>query len=161
MVKYGVVAILVIVGVTAIRHYFSPGEVVRRKLVAAIGAFEEERILAVMSAVSRSYSDQWGLDYEMLGAYLHETMEDYDDLQLDYVLTRPVVSEDEVRIGIEFVLKGRFESTMGEVVGSVSEPCTATLLWRKEASGWRFAATEKLDIPELRSELDSMRKDRI
>ena len=128
-------------------------------IIATIDAFEEERMLAVMSAVSRRYSDPWGLDYETLGGYLHEIMETYDDLWVDYVLTRPEVGEGEVRIDIEFVLWGRYEGTKGTVIGSISDPCTATVLWREETPGWRFASTPELDIPELRDELDLRRKD--
>ena len=156
-VTIAVVAALLVVGVIAFRHYFSPGEVVNRKLVATIDAFEEERLLAVMSAVSRKYSDPWGLDYETLGGYLHETMETYDDLRVDYVLTRPEVGEGEVRIDIEFFLWGRYQGTKGYVIGSISDPCTATVLWREETPGWRFASTPELDIPELRDELESRR----
>jgi hypothetical protein len=156
-VTFAVVAALLVVGVIALRHYFSPGEVVTRKLVAAIDAFEEERLLAVMSAVSRKYSDPWGLDYETLGSYLHQTMETYDELRVDYVLSKPEVREGEVRIDIEFVLWGRYQGAKGNVIGSISDPCTATVLWREETPGWRFASTPELDIPELRNELDSMR----
>jgi hypothetical protein len=152
-----VLAVALTVGGLFLRHYFSPGEVVTRKLVAAIDAFEEERLLAVMSAVSRKYSDPWGLDYETLGSYLHQTMESYDDLRVDYVLSKPEVGEGEVRIDIEFVLWGRYEGAKGNVIGSISDPCTATVLWREETPGWRFASTPELDIPELRNELDSMR----
>ena len=157
VVRIGLVAAFAVVGVIAFRHYFSPGEVVNRKLVATIEAFEEERLLAVMSAVSRKYSDPWGLDYETLGGYLHETMETYDDLRVDYVLTSPDVREGEVRIDIEFILWGRYQGTKGYVIGSISDPCTATVLWREEAPGWRFASTPELDIPELRHELESRR----
>ena len=156
-VRIVVVAALLVAGVIAFRYYFSPGAVVNRKLVAAIGAFEEERLLAVMSTVSRKYSDPWGLDYETLGSYLHETMETYDDLRVDYVLSKPEVGEGEVRIDIEFVLWGRYEGRKGTVIGSISDPCTATVLWREETPGWRFASTPELDIPELRNQLDSMR----
>ncbi len=155
-VRFAIVAALLVVGVIAFRHYFSPGEVVKRKLVAAIDAFEDERLLAVMSAVSRKYSDPLGLDYEILGSYLHQTMETYDDLRVDYVLSKPEVGEGEVRIDIEFVLWGRYEGAKGNVIGSISDPCTATVLWREETPGWRFASTPELDIPELRNELDSM-----
>ena len=157
VVTIAVVVVLLVVGAIALRHYFSPGEVVNRKLVATIGAFEEERLLAVMSAVSRKYSDPLGLDYETLGIYLHETMETYDDLRVDYVLTRPEVGEGEVRIDIELVLWGRYEGTKGYVIGSISDPCTATLLWREETPGWRLASIPDLDIPELRDELESRR----
>lgn len=150
-------AIVVAVVFVGLRHYFSPGEVVKRKLVATIDAFEEERLLAVMSGVSRSYSDPWGFSYETFGGYLNEAMETYENLDVDYVLTKPDVSGEEVRIGIEFVLWGRYEGTRGYIIGSISEPCTATVLWRKETPGWRFVSTEELDIPELRHELDSRR----
>jgi len=152
-------AILAIVGFISLRHYFSPGEVVKRKFIALIEAFEEERLLAVMSGISRGYSDPWGLNYETLAGYLNETMETYDDLDVDFLLSEPVVGESEVRIGIQFVVWGRYEGTKGYVVGSITEPCTTTVLWREEKTGWRFASTEELDIPELRQQLDSMRKD--
>ena len=158
VVKYGIVAILVIVFVIGVRHYFSPGEVVKRKLIATIEAFEEERLLAVMSGISRGYSDPWGLNYETLAGYLHETMETYEDLDVDSLISKPVVGESEVRIDIQFVLWGRYEGTKGYVVGSITDPCTATVLWRKETPGWRFTSTEELDIPELRHQLDSMRR---
>jgi hypothetical protein len=153
------VAILAIVVVISLRHHFSPGEVVKRKLVATLEAFEEERLLAVMSGISRGYSDPWGLNYETFAGYLNETMETYDGLDVDSLISKPVVGEGEVRIDIQFVVWGRYEGTKGYVVGSITDPCTATLLWRKETPGWRLASTEELDIPELRRELDSRRKD--
>ena len=152
-------AILAGVGFISIRHYFSPGEVVKRKFIATIEAFEEERLLAVMSGISRRYSDPWGLSYETFAGYLNETMETYEDLDVDSLISKPVVGEGEVRIDIQFVVWGRYEGTKGYVVGSITEPCTATLLWREEQIGWRFASTEELDIPELRDQLDSRRKD--
>jgi len=158
VIKIVVVAILAIVAVIGVRHYFSPGEVVKRKLIATIEAFEEERLLAVMSGISRGYSDPWGLNYETLAGYLHETMETYDDLDVDSLLSKPVVGEGEVRIDIQFVVWGRYEGTKGYVVGSITDPCTATVLWREEKTGWRFTSTEELDIPELRHQLDSRRK---
>jgi hypothetical protein len=163
-IKLAVAAAVALVMVIAIRHYFSAGEVVKRKIAATIEAFEEERLLGVMSSISRGYSDPLGLDFEILGGYLKRAMEDYDDLDVDYVLTRPSVAENEVRVGIEFVIWGRVEGTGGSVVGtrgsvlgSVSEPCSASLLWRKEAPGWRLASTVDLDVPEFREELDSRR----
>jgi hypothetical protein len=152
-------AVLAVVVVISLRHYFSPGEVVKRKLLATIEAFEEERLLAVMSGISRGYSDPWGLHYETFAGYLNETMETYDDLDVDSLISTPVVGEGEVRIDIQFVLWGRYEGTKGYVLGSITDPCTATLLWREETPGWRLASTEELDIPELRNRLESMRKD--
>ena len=151
-------AILAIVGFISLRHYFSPGEVVKRKLIATIEAFEEERLLGVMSGISRGYSDSWGLSYETVAGYLNETMETYDDLDVDSLLSKPLVGEGEVRIDIQFVVWGRFEGTKGYVVGSITEPCTATVLWREEKTGWHLASTEELDIPELRHQLESRRK---
>jgi len=155
----GLLVVAVVGGGFFLRHYFSPGEVVKRKLHATVDAFEEERLLAVMSGISRGYSDRLGLSYESLGGYLHETIDTYDDLRVDLELATPVVAESEVRIDIRFVLWGRYEGTRGYVVGSLSEPCTATLLWRKETPGWRFTSTLDLDVPELRHELDALRAD--
>jgi len=151
-------SVLVVVGFISLRHYFSPGEVVKRKFIATIEAFEKEQLLAVMAGISRGYSDPWGLKYETLAGYLNETVETYDDLDVDSLLSEPVVGEGEVRIDLQFVVWGRYEGTKGYVVGSITEPCTATVLWREEKTGWRFASTEELDIPELRSQMDSKRK---
>jgi hypothetical protein len=155
-----VLAVVVIVGALWLRHYFSPGEVVRRKLLATVAAFEEERLLGVMAAVSRSYSDPWGFDYETLGGSLHQVMEGFDDLDIDLVFGAIEASDERVTIGLEFVVSGRTEGGREYVVGSSTEPCTAVLEWRRETPGWRLASTPVLDIPELRSELESRRRNR-
>ncbi|MCJ7753165.1 MAG: hypothetical protein MUP13_01230 [Thermoanaerobaculales bacterium] len=152
-----VVAFVAVAGGLWLHHYFSPGEVVKRKLLATVEAFERESILGVMSAVSRGYSDPWGFDYEILGGNLHHVMEEYDDLEVDLVFGEVAASDEEVRVGLEFVVSGRYEGTREYVVGSGAEPCTAVLVWRKEQPGWRLTSTADLDIPELREELESRR----
>lgn len=143
-----------------LRHYFSPGEVVKRRFLGVVAAFEEERLLGVMASISRSYTDPWGQSYEGLAGRIQEVQETYDALQLNHELSEPRVGEYEVRLTFHFVLWGTFEGNRGYILGSLSDPCTATLLWRKEPQGWRLAATEELDIPELRDELEARRVDR-
>jgi hypothetical protein len=121
VIKITVLAIVAIVVVIGVRHYFSPGEVVKRKLIATIEAFEEERLLAVMSGISRSYSDPWGFDYETLAGHLNMTMDTYDDLDVDSLIGKPVVREDEVRIDIEFKEEKRGKGEKGRV-GVSSSP---------------------------------------
>jgi len=152
-----VVAVVVVAGGLWLRYYFSPGEVVKRKVLATVEAFEEEKILGVMAAVSRRYFDEWGFDYETIGGILHSVMEEYHDLDVDLVFGRMAASDEEVRVGLEFVVSGRYDGTMENVVGSRAEPCTAVLVWRKEQPGWRLASTADLDIPEHREELESRR----
>ena len=152
-----VVAVVVVAGGLCLRYYFSPGEVVKRKVLATVEAFEEEKILGVMAAVSRRYSDEWGFDYETIGGNLHSVMEEYDDLDVDLVFGRMAASDEEVRVGLEFVVSGRYDGTRENVVGSGAEPCAAVLVWRKEQPGWRLASTADLDIPELRDELEARR----
>jgi len=152
-----VLALVVCGGGLWVRHYFSPGEVVKRKILTTVEAFEDESLLGVMAAVSRSYSDPWGFDYETLGGNLHQVMEAYDGLDVDLVLGEVSASDEHVRVGLEFVVRGRYEGTREYVVGSGGQPCTAVVVWRKEAPGWRLASTADLDIPELRDELEARR----
>ena len=152
-----VLVVVVVAGGLWLRHYFSPGEVVKRKMFAMIEAFEEERILGVMASVSRGYSDPWGFSYETLAGNLHQVMDTYEDLDVDLVIGDVEAADEQVRIGLEFVVWGKYDGTKGYVVGSVSEPCSAVVEWRKETPGWRFATTVDLDIPELREELESRR----
>jgi len=154
-----VLAVAVVAGGFWLRHYFSPGEVVKRQFLGVVAAFEEERLLGVMASISRNYTDPWGQSYEGLAGRIREIQQTYDALQLNHELSEPQVGEDEVRLTFKFVLWGTFEGTRGYVLGSLSDPCTATLLWRKERQGWRLAATEELEIPELRDELESRRRD--
>lgn len=151
------VAVLVILGGLWIRHYFSPEEVVKRKLLAAVEAFEEERLLGVMAAVSRSYSDPWTFDYESIGANLNQIMDSFEDLDVDLVLGEAAASDQQVRVGFEFVVRGSDDGTTEYVAGSGGEPCSAVLVWRKEDPGWRLASTVELDIPELRDDLEARR----
>jgi hypothetical protein len=157
LVKPVVLGVVIVAAGLWLRHYFSPGEVVRRQLLATVEAFEEGRMLGVLAAVSRSYSDPWGFDYETLGGNLHRVMDEYDDLEVDLVVGDVTASDAEVRIGLEFVVSGRYQGSRENVVGSGAEPCTAVLVWRKETSGWRLASTAELDIPEHREELEARR----
>ncbi len=154
--------VLLLAGVVAVaalwlRSYLSPTAVVARKLRAAAAAFEEERLLAVMAAVSRGYSDPWGVDYETLGGHLNRLLHDYDGLGVALAVGDATAAGAEVRIAVEFVVSARAGEGREQILGSTGEPCAAVLLWRKEAPGWRLASTLELDIPELRDELEAAR----
>jgi hypothetical protein len=139
------------------RYYFSPEQVVRRQVAAMASALEEEAILGVMSKISRSYEDDWGGSYETLGGYAHQVTEAYDDLDFDFGVTGGEHGDDWVRLHLSFTLTGTSSAGREAVLGSFSEPCTATVVWQKETPGWRFAETEELDIPEYRAELEQKR----
>jgi hypothetical protein len=155
--RAAVVALAVVAVVAGLwaRSYFSPGSAARRQLRSMVRAIEDERLLAVMSGVSRAYSDHLGLDYETLGGLLGETMSTYDDLDVDLIITATDAEDTEVRIEVQFILWGTADGMRGYIVGRLSDPCTATVVWRKETPGWRLATTLRLDIPELRDELES------
>ncbi|MGD9254029.1 MAG: hypothetical protein PVG92_08860 [Holophagae bacterium] len=140
------------------RVYTSPGAAAKRELRATISAFEEERILAVMSGVSRTYSDHLGLSFESIAGYVSEVGSTYEDLDVDLLVTEVTAEEEEVRIAVRFIIWGSVGGDRGYLVGSISDPCTATLLYRKERPGWRLASTLRLDIPELREELDELER---
>jgi hypothetical protein len=152
-----IVLVAVVGGALWLRNHFSPGQVVRRQLFEAVGAFENGRILGVMPKISRSYSDQWGGSYESLGGNIQSVIESYDDLEMSYDIGSVDVGDGEVRIGLEFVVSGSWDGERGAVLGSSLEPCRATLLWVEEQPGWRLRETEELDIPEYREELERRR----
>lgn len=155
-----VLAMVLAVGALWLRHYLSPAEVVRRKVLSTVAAFEDERLLAVMAVVSRSYSDPWGGDYEALAGNLRQLMESYEELRVDHAFGAIEARDDQVTIGLEFVVSGRSRDERESILGSRAEPCTAVVVWRKETPGWRLASTVELDIPELRDELEQRRAGR-
>jgi hypothetical protein len=158
MEKKQLVLVVVFVGVVAgvlwLRHHFSASQVVRRQMAAAVAAFEEERVLGVVSRVSRSYTDRWGGSYESLGGQFQSVIEAYDGLAVDWTITRARVVDETVRVDLRFVVTGTFDGQRGTILGTSIDPCTATVLWVKEQPGWRLAETEELDIPEYREELE-------
>jgi len=136
-----------------VRHYLAPENVIRRGLRAGIAAFEQERMLGAARPVSRAYRDRWGMSYESLAGHMREVMDTYDGLQVDVEPFTVEVHGEEASTALRFILWGSYESTRGYVIGSLDEPCTATLQWRKEPVGWRIISISELDIPELRDEL--------
>jgi hypothetical protein len=148
-----VLFVALVAGALWLRHWFSPAQVVRRQLAAAVTAFEEEKILGVMSRVSRSYDDQWGGDYESLAGILQSMMDAYDELNVDDVVTDIDVDGDEARLRLKFVIRGKADGASGAILGKTLEPCTATIRWVEDQPGWRLAETVELDIPEYREEL--------
>jgi hypothetical protein len=141
-----------------LRHHFAPTNVIRRSLLAGIEAFEQERILGALRPLSHSYEDRWGMSFESLVGHMKTAMDTYDDLQVDLEPPQVSVEGEEASTTLRFILWGSYEGTRGYVIGSLSEPCTATLRWRKEAAGWRITSVSQLDIPELRDELAGMEK---
>lgn len=154
-----VLAIAVATGIWLVR-YLSPEQVIRRQIARTVEAFEQERILAVATTISRSYQDDWGMSYETVVGHVQEVMDTFADLSVE--LEAPVVEVDgeTARVRLRFVVWGTAEGERGTVVGSPGGPVSTTQLWRKEPAGWRVVSTETLDIPELRDELDAMRAPR-
>ena len=153
-----IVVIGLIAGFVWFRAYTSPGAAAKRELRATSSAFEEERSRGVRSGISRTYSDHLGLSYESIAGYVTEVAGTYDDLDVDLMVTEVTAEEQEVRIAVRFIIWGSVDGDRGYIVGSMSDPCTATLLYRKEQPGWRLASTLRLDIPELREELDELER---
>lgn len=151
-------ALLLVAGGLWLRSYLAPGAAAKRQLRSMIEAFEEERLLAVMSAVSRGYEDHLGFDYESFAGVVSETINTYDDLDVDLIITGSDAADTEVRIAIQFIVWGSVEGSRGYIVGSMTDPCTATVLFREETPGWRLASTLQLDVPELRDELDELER---
>jgi hypothetical protein len=153
-----ILVVLLVAGALGLRNYFQPGQVVRRQLFEAVESFKNEKVLGVLAKVSRSYSDQWGGSYESLGGHAQSLMDAYDGLTMDVEISAVEVGDSEARMVLEFVIGGRTQVGRGNILGSETEPCRATLRWVKEEPGWRLAETEELDIPQLRGELESRRK---
>jgi hypothetical protein len=152
-----IVALVVMLGLGLwVRQWLAPANVVRRALLGAIASFEQEQILGAMKVISRSYHDRWGMSYETLAGHMKEAMDTYDNLQVDVEPPVVEVQDAQASVRFRFVLWGTYEGTRGYVIGSLTDPCTVTLLWRKEPQGWRIVATDELDIPELRDELREM-----
>jgi len=154
-----VAAVLVVLGLW-LKGYFSAERVVQRKLLAAVEAFESEQLLGTLQVISRQYGDPWGQSYESIAGYLSEMMATFDDLEVEFLEMSADTPEEGVLVRIRFVVSGRDGNGAGTILGSRSDPCTASILWRKESSGWHITTTTSLDIPELRDELDAMHRGR-
>ena len=153
-----VIAVLLVAGVLLLRHHLAPEQVVERRFLGAVEAFEQEQLLSVMAVISRGYGDPWGLDYETLGAHLKQTMDTFDDLQV--TLEPPDVEatpEGSVVVEAVFVVWGSYEGQRGYVVGTLTDPCRARMVWREEQRGWMLTTLEELVIPELEDELERRR----
>jgi hypothetical protein len=148
---------IVVAGVLGLRHYLSTEQVIRRQLFEAVESFKNERILGVMSKISRSYTDDWGGSYESLGGHVQSMMDGYDALSVDVDIRTVEVGDGEARMALAFVVGGRTEVGRGNILGTDQEPCRATILWVKEQPGWRIRETEELDIPQFRDELEARR----
>jgi hypothetical protein len=147
----------IVLGAWLVR-YFSAEQVIRRQIAATVESFENEQLLGVATVLSRSYHDPWGMSYESVLGHLQAVMDTFSELQVDLEPPLVEVDGDQARVSLRLVIWGTADGQRGYVVGSSSDPVTTTEVWRKEAPGWRVVSTETLDIPELRDELDAMRR---
>ncbi len=153
-----VLFVVLVAGALGMRNYFAPGSVVRRQVFEAVASFKSEKILGVMSKVSRSYTDQWSGSYEGLGAQVQSMMESYDGLTMDVDISSVKMGDGEARVELAFVVGGRTQAGRGDILGTELDPCRATLRWIREEPGWRLVETEALDIPQYREELQRSRR---
>jgi hypothetical protein len=152
-----VVLVLVAAGLW-LRWYLSPEQVIRRSLMGAVEAFENEQLLAVMSVFDRGYRDSWGHDYEALGGIFAAAFDDLDDVDVTLMELAVAIDGETATTSLRFVVSGAAGGGDGPLFGEPSRPCTATLEWTKRPQGWRITRTARLDIPELREELDAARQ---
>lgn len=153
-----IVFVALVAGALGMKNYFSPGSVVRRQIFEAVESFKSEKILGVMSKISRSYTDEWGGSYESLGAQVQSLMESYDGLTMDVDISSVEMGDGEARVDLSFVVGGRTEVGRGSILGTDLEPCRATIRWVEEEPGWRLVETEEIDIPQFREELQRRKR---
>jgi hypothetical protein len=153
-----VLFVALVAGALGMRNYFAPGSVVRRQIFEAVASFKNENTLGVMSKISRSYTDDWGGSYEVLGAQAQSMMDAYDGLTMDVDIDSVEIGDNEARVELTFVIGGRTQVGRGNIFGTEADPCRATVRWIKEEPGWRLVETEALDIPQLREELQRRRE---
>lgn len=148
-----VLAVL-IAGGLALRHYFAPEQVVRRRFVGAVEDFENERLLSVMSVVSREYDDGYGFTYDAIGGYLRETTVTFDALEVELEVRSVSETPDgSVELEALFVVTGVYEGRRGYVVGEPGESCRCVLRWACEDRGWMLRETIELHVPGYEDEL--------
>lgn len=154
-----IVVLVVAVGGAVLwaRHYFAPEQVVTRKVAATAAALEKEAILGVMSRISRSYSDPWGGSYESLAGAAQQMVDEYEDLDFGFDVVSAESGDGWVRLWLRFTLAGTSTAGREAILGSLGDPCSATVVWHKEPPGWRLTDTEELDIPGHRAELERRR----
>jgi len=151
------VAVAVLAGILWVKGHFAPENVIRRAFLEAKAAFEREEILATMKVFDRAYRDQFGNSFESIAGHVRLLHETYDDLELTLEPPDITLAGDTAELRIRFILWGSAEGQRGYIIGSLTDPCTATLQWAKRREGWRIVTTSDLDIPELRSELERAR----
>lgn len=158
MSKRVVIVALIVAGAGLwVRWYLSPEQVIRRSVNGVVEAFENERLLAVMAVFDRGYGDPWGHDYEALGGIFAAAFDELEGLDVEVSELDVTVDGENARTSLRFVVSGVADGVDGLLFGEPSRPCTATLEWAKRQQGWRITTTSRLDIPELRDELDAAR----
>jgi len=154
--KHIVLIVFAVTGVVVaifLKSYLSPERVIERSLLSAIAAFEQEQILGAIKPISRGYNDRWGQSYESLAGNIREAQDTFDELEVTLEPPSITVEGEEATLRMKFVVWGSAEGTRGYVIGTITDPCTATLRWKKETPGWRIITIDELDIPEFREEL--------
>jgi len=158
MSKRVVIVALIVAGAGLwLRWYLAPEQVIRRSVQRTVEAFEGEQLLAVMAAFDRGYRDPWGHDYEALGGIFAAAFDEFEGLDVDVSELDVTVDGETARTSLRFVVSGAADGVDGPLFGEPSRPCTATLELSKRPQGWRITTTSRLDIPELRDELDAGR----
>ena len=123
---------------------------IKRLVKEGADAVEREDIEGVMSKVSFSYHNEYGLNYMMLKRILAEQFELMSEIDVEYENLRVEVKDREAAALMDIRMIAAIGQDTGYYIGDIKEPLHIKLHLNKERAKWLVVGAEGLEVKGLR-----------
>lgn len=107
-------------------------------------AVEKEEIDNVMSKISFSYRDDYGMTYLYIKKILEKQFNAMSDIQIEYENLRINVKDDSAAVALDLRVIATYGSDTGYIIGDIEEPVHMKFTLEKERTKWLIVKTEGL-----------------
>lgn len=142
-----VLLVLLVIGFSTIRYYYSDERRIKRIIEGGKRAVEAEDIRRCMSYVSIHYSDSHGLNYILVKRILEEVFREFDGFEVITRELRVTVNNDTATAGFKGAVIVNIEGMRGFLVGGNDGPIEIKVDLNRERFGWKVVRVEGIKPP--------------
>lgn len=146
MSKKTTIIFLILILIPLVVYFLWPSDEARiKKLIKeGVSAIEKKEIDNVMSKVSFSYRDDYGMTYLYIKKILEKQFVSMSDIQIEYENLKIDVKDNTAFAELDVRVVATIGSDTGYIIGDIEKPVHIKFTFDKERTKWLVVKTEGL-----------------
>ena len=148
MSRKSIIVLALLIMAPVIVYFLWPSDESRIRKLFREGAtaIEQEKIDAVMAAVSFNYTDEYGLTYLYIKEGMTRVFQRLDGIKVEYEITRLEITDAAAAAELDIRVIAREGNETGYAVGDAARPVHMKFTLEKQRTTWLVAKTEGLPL---------------